>query len=66
MQDLLCSWSPETNSTGLGKGLGHIWAGSSETPKVEQGLEGLGPHVGNSLVPVKRNALEEEGSAEDL
>ena len=49
---------PREQSTGLGKGLGHIWAGSSGTPMVEQGLEGLGPHVGNSLVPVKRNALE--------
>lgn len=48
----------ETSSTGLGKGLGHIWAGSSGTSEVEQSLEGLGPQVGMFPCPVKRNVLE--------
>ena len=44
----------EASNTGLGNGLGHIWAGSSGTSKAEQSLEGLGPLLACSHVPVKR------------
>lgn len=55
----------ETSSTGLGKGLRHIWARSSGTSEVEQSLEGLGPQVGMVPCPVRGMSLK-EGSAEDL